>query len=68
MKVLVQNLLSLKFFGTDGDWTRNIDEALDFGAVLRAMEMVRSRGLDRVRVLAGTEEMAELGAQPLRAF
>jgi hypothetical protein len=51
--VPVRRPLDLKFVGIDGQWTRDIDEAMDFGEEVEAMEWVTRQGLDRVRVMVG---------------
>jgi len=47
MRVLLQNIKTLKFFGTDEHWTRNSKQAMDFGsgwwATVNAFTMDPSR-------------------------
>ena len=38
MKVLLQNCKTLEFYTSDGSWSPNSDEALDFGASARVLE------------------------------
>ncbi|MGH7968308.1 MAG: hypothetical protein ACREIC_06215 [Limisphaerales bacterium] len=51
MKVLSQDLTSLKFLAANGKWTEDHREAMDFGDVTRAVNVVRTRRVRRVRVV-----------------
>lgn len=51
MKVLLQNVETLRFVGGDRDWTANADEALDFGEVVRAVDYAFSHELGDVRAV-----------------
>lgn len=50
MKVLLQDLTSLKFLAVDGKWTQASD-AMDFGDVTRAVNFVCTRHVRKVRVV-----------------
>jgi hypothetical protein len=51
VKVLLQNVETLRFVGGDRDWTANADEALDFGEVVRAVDYAFGHGLGDMRAV-----------------
>ena len=51
MKVLLQDLKSLKYLAVSGKWTHDLDEAMDFGDVTRAVNVVCARRVRKVRVV-----------------
>ena len=51
MKVLLQDLVSLRFLAVNGRWTNKVEEAMDFGEVTRAVNVVCTRRVKRVRVV-----------------
>src|SRR3954447_21733419 len=51
MKVLLQDLKSLKYLAVTGKWTHDLDEAMDFGDVTRAVNVVCARRVRKVRVV-----------------
>lgn len=51
MKVVLQHRLSLLYFGNDGNWTANQQEARDFGASLKAMDFLEARRLEDTHVV-----------------
>ena len=51
MKVLLQDLVSLKFLAVNGRWTNKVEDAMDFGEVTRAVNVVCTRPVGRVRVV-----------------
>ncbi len=69
MKVLLQDLVSMKFLAMDGKWTDDLREAMDFGEVTRAVNVVWSRRVKRVRVvLKFMESGHDVALPPVPSF
>jgi hypothetical protein len=51
MKVLLQDLESLCYLSVTGRWTTQVEEALDFGEVTRAVDVAFTNPVSRVRVV-----------------
>jgi len=68
MKVLLQDLKSLKYLAVTGKWTHDLDEAMDFGDVTRAVNVVCARRVKRVRVvLKFAQPAADVALPPVPA-
>jgi hypothetical protein len=51
MKVLLQDLGTLRFLAAGGDWTASVTEAFDFGHVVHALDYALGNGLQNVRAV-----------------
>ena len=51
MKVLLQDLGTLSFLASEGDWTTNSTEAFDFGQVVNALDYALRNRLQNVRAV-----------------
>jgi hypothetical protein len=51
MKVLLQDLGTLRFLAAEGDWTASTSEAFDFGQVIHALDYALRHGFQNVRAV-----------------
>jgi len=51
LKVLLQDLGTLRFLADEGDWTASTAEAFDFGQVVHALDYALAHGLQDVRTV-----------------
>lgn len=51
MRVVLQSLKDSHCLAPDGNWTRQANQALNFGEVVRAVDYILSRWLQNVRAV-----------------
>lgn len=70
VRVLLQDLRSLKFLSPDGEWTSDSEAALNFGQVVLAADFVFSRHLHHVRVVFHfcADAQSDMALPPVQAY
>ena len=66
MKVLLQDLGTLRFLAAEGNWTASASEAYNFGQVVHALDYALKNGLQNVRaVIKGSDSRYDVELPPV---
>ncbi len=51
MKIVLQNIETLAFFGKEDEWTSDLDEAIGFAGAVEALDFASTKSVSNARVV-----------------